>query len=83
MERPSPEASPEDTAASRQAARRMQRALGKLSLEHRSVLSLFAVDGLGHSEIADVLGIPVGTVWSRLHLARKKLSEHLTTSLGG
>lgn len=40
---------------------------------HRAVLTLFAVEGLKHADIAEVLGIPEGTVWSRLHLARKRL----------
>jgi RNA polymerase sigma-70 factor (ECF subfamily) len=67
--------SPEGTAAGRQAARRMQAAMAQLSAEHRAVISLFAVEGLSHQAIAEVLGIPQGTVWSRLHLARKRLIE--------
>lgn len=42
--------------------------------EQRMVLSLFAVEGLRHGGIAEVLGIPEGTVWSRLHAARKALA---------
>jgi len=57
--------------------RRLWAALEQLSLEHRTVIALFAVDGLGHKEIAAVLGIPEGTVWSRLHLARKRLAALL------
>lgn len=53
------------------------RALGSLSFEHRLVLSLFAVAGLTHVEIAETLGIPEGTVWSRLHHAKRKLGELL------
>jgi RNA polymerase sigma-70 factor (ECF subfamily) len=34
-------------------------------------------DGLGHGEIAEILGIPEGTVWSRLHQARKALAAAL------
>jgi RNA polymerase sigma-70 factor (ECF subfamily) len=41
------------------------------------VLSLFALDGLDHAEIAAILGVPAGTVWSRLHLARKRLNALL------
>ena len=40
-------------------------------------VALFAVDGLRHGEIAEVLGIPEGTVWSRLHTARKRLTVEL------
>jgi RNA polymerase sigma-70 factor (ECF subfamily) len=59
-------------------ARRLAGALERLTGEHRAVLSLFAVDGLRHREIADVLGVPVGTVWSRLHAARKTLQAALS-----
>ena len=41
------------------------------------VLSLFALRGLTHAEIAEVLGVPVGTVWSRLHQARQRLGALL------
>jgi RNA polymerase sigma-70 factor (ECF subfamily) len=51
--------------------------LASLSLEHATMLSLFAAEGLSHSEIAEILGIPEGTVWSRLHTARRKLAEQL------
>jgi RNA polymerase sigma-70 factor (ECF subfamily) len=55
----------------------MARALDALSFEHRLVLSLFAVAGLTHAEIAEALGVPEGTVWSRLHHAKRKLGELL------
>ena len=55
----------------------LRRALASLSLEHATMLSLFAAEGLSHSEIAEILGIPEGTVWSRLHTARRKLAEQL------
>jgi RNA polymerase sigma-70 factor (ECF subfamily) len=63
---------PEPALEARDEARRVLAAMARLSAEQRAVLSLFAIDGLGHQEIAEVLGVPVGTVWSRLHLARKK-----------
>lgn len=68
---------PDDAAQERQRDARLLRAVEHLSLEHRAVLSLFAAGGLGHRDIADVLGIPEGTVWSRLHLARKALAAAL------
>ena len=55
----------------------MTRALDALSFEHRVVLALFAVAGLTHAEIAETLGIPEGTVWSRLHHAKQKLAQLL------
>jgi RNA polymerase sigma-70 factor (ECF subfamily) len=64
---------PDRLAAARQESTRLLQAMSRLSAEHRAVLSLFALEGLSHAQIASVLGIPEGTVWSRLHLARKKL----------
>jgi RNA polymerase sigma-70 factor (ECF subfamily) len=63
-----------DPAELREDQERLWRAVGQLSPEHRTVLGLFAIDGLGHREIAAILGVPEGTVWSRLHLARKRLA---------
>ena len=48
-------------------------AFDKLPLEMRTVLSLVEIEGLPHDEVAEVLGVPVGTVASRLHNARRKL----------
>jgi RNA polymerase sigma-70 factor (ECF subfamily) len=48
-------------------------ALGRLPLDSRTVLSLVAIEGLSHQAVADVLGVPVGTIGSRLHTARRQL----------
>ena len=53
-------------------------AVGRLPLHHREVVILAFVSGLPHAEIAEVLGIPVGTVKSRLHHARSALCRILT-----
>ena len=45
--------------------------------EHRTVLMLVCVDGLSYKQAADVLGIPVGTIMSRLSRARLELHERL------
>lgn len=45
--------------------------LRRLPQDTQLVLVLFAIEGLAHAEIAEILGVPVGTVWSRLHAARK------------
>ena len=58
-------------------ARRVAEAMARLPAEHRAVLALFALEGLRHGEIADVLGVPEGTVWSRLHAARRRLAAEL------
>lgn len=53
-------------------------AMNSLTLAQRTILSLVSIEGLSHQAAADVLGIPVGTVWSRLHLARKQLAKSLS-----
>lgn len=64
----------DDQVADRQA---LACALGKLSAEHREVVLLHEVDGLTYQEAADLLGIPVGTVKSRLHHAFLNLRNAL------
>jgi RNA polymerase sigma-70 factor (ECF subfamily) len=54
----------------------LDRLLASLPAERREVLSLRFVDDLSLEEIAQALGIPLGTVKSRLHLAIKALREH-------
>ena len=66
-----------DPAIRAEELRALQAAMERLSEGHRVVLALFAVEGLSHRAIASVLGIPEGTVWSRLHTARKRLREEL------
>jgi RNA polymerase sigma-70 factor (ECF subfamily) len=53
------------------------RAIEGLASEYQIVLMLWAVDELSYKEIASAVGIPIGTVMSRLHRARQKLSEQL------
>jgi RNA polymerase sigma-70 factor (ECF subfamily) len=49
----------------------------KLAPAHREVLVLREMQGLSYEEIAGTLGIPRGTVESRLHRARSELRQHL------
>lgn len=55
----------------------VQAALDSLSPTFGRVVELVDLDGLSYAEAADVLGVPVGTVMSRLHRGRKKIREHL------
>ena len=52
-------------------------ALDRLPDEERAVMQLNHLEGLTHPEIADRLGIPVGTVKSRSHRAHRRLAELL------
>ena len=54
-------------------------ALLKLSPEHREVLLLREFEGMAYEEMAEVLGVPRGTIESRLHRARNELRLKLTS----
>lgn len=56
---------------------RLQIALESLPPDQRSVLSLHATGDMTYGEIAEVLGIPIGTVMSRLYHARRKIQSLL------
>jgi RNA polymerase sigma-70 factor (ECF subfamily) len=56
---------------------KLNEALQKLSIKHRTVLTLFEIDGLSHQEIAEVMDCSVGTVRSRLHYAKQLLQAEL------
>ena len=56
---------------------RLAQALARLSPEERDVLLLVALADLSHEEISQALGIPHGTVGSRLNRARKKIRNAL------
>jgi RNA polymerase sigma-70 factor (ECF subfamily) len=56
-------------------ARRVAKAVAGLSSGQREVVLLRFIDGLSMEEISQVLGVPVGTVKSRLHLALKSLAD--------
>lgn len=60
--------------------RDLERALGKLSPEHREVLLLVGLEELSYEECATVIGTPIGTVMSRLARARDKLRQVLAMS---
>jgi RNA polymerase sigma-70 factor (ECF subfamily) len=56
---------------------RLNDAMQKLSIKHRTVVTLFEIDGLSHQEIADIMDCSVGTVRSRLHYAKQLLQAEL------
>jgi RNA polymerase sigma-70 factor (ECF subfamily) len=55
--------------------RLVRAAVDRLSMEHREVIVLRDFNGYSYAEMAEVLGIPLGTVMSRLYYARKMLKE--------
>ena len=58
-------------------------AIRKLSEEHRAVLVLKDLEGLRYDEIAGIIGVPVGTVRSRLNRARLELRGILNPTASG
>jgi RNA polymerase sigma-70 factor (ECF subfamily) len=74
---PDPAAGPEETATALVRAAEVQRALMRLSPDHRAVVVLHDLQDLDYAEVAAALGIPVGTVKSRLHRARLELARSL------
>jgi RNA polymerase sigma-70 factor (ECF subfamily) len=69
-----PTANPEGAIVDRQA---LKDALSTLSEDHREVVLLHEVEGLTYQEAAEVLGVPEGTVKSRLHHAFLNLRRAL------
>jgi RNA polymerase sigma-70 factor (ECF subfamily) len=57
--------------------RKVHDALAKLSAEHRAVLVMKDMEGMKYEEMAEVLGVPVGTIRSRLHRARLEMRDIL------
>ena len=68
---------PEETSRRAELRRRLWRAIAELAPAKREILVLRDYHDLAYAEIAQVLGIPIGTVMSRLHAARKALREVL------
>jgi RNA polymerase sigma-70 factor (ECF subfamily) len=58
--------------------RDLERALGKLALEHRQVILLIGLEGMSYEAVASILDIPIGTVRSRVSRGR----DHLRFLMG-
>ena len=56
----------------------IKRALNEIPEEFRMAVYLADVEGFSYKEIAEIVGVPAGTVMSRLHRGRKQLREKLT-----
>jgi RNA polymerase sigma-70 factor (ECF subfamily) len=65
---------PEDRYAGEQTRLGLERLLDKLSPERRATFLLFEVEGVDCEQIAELTAVPVGTVYSRLHSARKQVA---------
>jgi RNA polymerase sigma-70 factor (ECF subfamily) len=68
-------ANPEEDLAEHQRRRILEELLDELDVEKRALLVMFEIDELPCEEIAEILGVPVGTIYSRLHAARKAFQK--------
>jgi RNA polymerase sigma-70 factor (ECF subfamily) len=75
-----PGSSPEDIVLGDQFDDVVARAFAALPVKFRQVLGLVDLDGLSYGEAAQVLGVPEGTVMSRVHRARKRIRDRLAAA---
>jgi len=76
--------SPEQAVMRREVARALDAAIDALRPEYRAVVVLRHHEDLDYEEIAEITGLPLGTVKTYLHRARKALAGHLRAAgLGG
>jgi RNA polymerase sigma-70 factor (ECF subfamily) len=68
---------PDEAMAEKERQKRVQGALAELPPDQKEVVSLAHLEGLSHSEIAERLGVPVGTVKSRIRIAHQKIRQAL------
>ena len=68
---------PEELALARDAKRRLHDALDRLQPDKRAVLVMFELEGMSCAEIAELMGVPKGTIFSRLSHARRSFLQAL------
>jgi len=73
---------PQQTVLRKELQEKMTEALAELPPAHRTILVLREVEGLSYEELSEQLGIPKGTVMSRLFHARKKMQARLRAYAG-
>jgi len=71
---------PEEITSSREARLRLEGILEAMDLDRRAVFVMFEIEEMPCDEIARLVGVPVGTVYSRLHAARKEFATLLKKS---
>ena len=74
---PEPEPQPADVIVRNQEASRLRECISALSPEQQEVLKLSFMEELPHGEVAEKLGIPLGTVKSRIRLAMKHIKSEI------
>ena len=74
-EEPSEDMAPDEEVSERERREKVRAVLTELPADQSEVVSLSYIEGLSHSEIAERLSLPLGTVKSRMRLAYSKLRE--------
>jgi RNA polymerase sigma factor (sigma-70 family) len=84
-DRPDEQLDPEALVIQRQAVERVHRAIEGLPVDFREVIVLRELEGLSYKEIASIVGVPIGTVMSRLARGRERLLTLLDpeSTIGG
>ncbi|MGE0790012.1 MAG: RNA polymerase sigma factor [Sandaracinaceae bacterium] len=77
------DSNPAKTVIRRELLENIQRALDELPEYHRAVILLREVEGMSYEEMSQVLGVPKGTIMSRLFHARKKMQASLSEYMQG
>lgn len=77
------DANPGKTVVRRELLEKIQNALEELPEYHRAVILLREIEGLSYEEMAETLGVPKGTIMSRLFHARKKMQAALSDYMEG
>ena len=72
-----PQLTPDDALVQRHAGLRLGRALAALSPKKREAFVLVTLEGMSGEEAAAALGVPINTIWTRLHHARRELRERI------
>lgn len=69
---------PAAAAERRDMARSLERAIARLRPEYREAVVMFYLEGASYQEICEISGLPLGTVKTNLHRARKELAQEMT-----
>ncbi|APR84636.1 RNA polymerase sigma factor [Minicystis rosea] len=78
---PDPAPAPDERAASTERARRIAAAMETLARPQREAMMMFHVEGEGYQQIADRLGVPIGTVATWLSRGRRMLADALAETV--
>jgi len=80
-DRPSSLVAADDILVRREQRELAEHALNRLEIAKRATFVMFEIESLSCLEIAELMNVPVGTVYSRLHSARRQLEKHLSRDL--